>query len=69
MVTEFDVTGEESNVDVAPPGEQIALVDFDRDNLVTLDLQSGTYMFACFLQVADGTPHFLKGMVKEVVIT
>lgn len=40
-----------------------------RRNVVALDLTPGTYGFICFLpDRGDGQPHFVHGMMKEVVI-
>ncbi|MDB4883659.1 MAG: hypothetical protein JWL95_2425 [Gemmatimonadetes bacterium] len=36
----------------------------------TLDLEPGTYVMACVIPaMKDGQPHFMKGMVKEIVVT
>ncbi|MCE7939567.1 hypothetical protein DCC79_03490 [bacterium] len=36
---------------------------------VTLDLEPGRYMFICFVpDAADGAPHAVKGMVKEITV-
>jgi uncharacterized cupredoxin-like copper-binding protein len=35
---------------------------------VTLDLQPGTYVLACFIAGADGVPHLAKGMLKPLVV-
>jgi hypothetical protein len=35
----------------------------------TLDLEAGHYVMACVIPAAkDGQPHFMKGMVKEIVV-
>src|SRR5215217_1637426 len=36
----------------------------------TLDLEPGVYVMACVIpSQTDGKPHFMKGMVKEVIVT
>ena len=38
-------------------------------NLVSLDLEKGTYGIICFLpDRTDGAPHFVHGMMKEIVV-
>jgi len=36
---------------------------------VTLDLQPGTYVVACFVLGPDGIPHVVKGMIKPLTVT
>jgi hypothetical protein len=36
---------------------------------VTLELEAGTYYFACFIPAADGTPHVAKGMMQPFEVT
>ena len=36
---------------------------------VTEDLAPGTYAIVCFVPSPDGTPHFAKGMVRELTVT
>lgn len=39
-------------------------------NYLTLNLEPGRYIFLCFVpDPADGVPHVMKGMVREVVIS
>jgi hypothetical protein len=46
-----------------------ALIDPHRTDEVTLDLRPGTYVLACFVSGADGTPHLAKGMLKRLEVT
>jgi hypothetical protein len=40
------------------------------DASATLDLEPGRYVMACVIPaMKDGQPHFMKGMVKEIVVT
>jgi uncharacterized cupredoxin-like copper-binding protein len=42
------------------PGEEVS---------ATLDLEAGRYVMACVIPAkTDGQPHFMKGMVKELVV-
>ena len=36
---------------------------------VTLELEPGSYFFACFIPSADGAPHVAKGMVQPFEVT
>ena len=36
---------------------------------VTLQLEPGSYFFACFIPAADGKPHAAKGMVQPFTVT
>ena len=39
------------------------------ENLATLDLEPGKYVMVCVIPaMADGQPHFMKGMVKEITV-
>jgi uncharacterized cupredoxin-like copper-binding protein len=39
------------------------------ENSATLDLEPGKYVMVCVIPaMADGQPHFMKGMVKEVTV-
>jgi hypothetical protein len=46
-----------------------AMIDAHRTDEVTLDLQPGTYVLACFVPSPDGTPHVAKGMLKRLEVT
>jgi uncharacterized cupredoxin-like copper-binding protein len=40
------------------------------ENSATLDLEPGRYVMVCVIPaMADGQPHFMKGMVKELTVT
>ena len=38
------------------------------DASATLDLKPGSYAIVCFVPSPDGTPHFMKGMFKGLVV-
>ncbi len=55
-----------------PPSTEVAGIASTSPGLasnVTVELEAGTYYFACFIPSADGAPHFAKGMIQpfEVV--
>jgi hypothetical protein len=35
----------------------------------TIDLQAGSYVMLCFIDIPDKTPHFMKGMVRPLKVT
>ena len=39
------------------------------EEVITLDLEPGTYALLCFISNADGTPHAFMGMATEVVVS
>jgi hypothetical protein len=41
-------------------------IDAHRTDEVTLDLQPGSYVLACFVPSPDGVPHLAKGMIKPI---
>ena len=36
--------------------------------LVLVDLEPGTYTMACYVDVPEGVPHVMRGMVAEVTV-
>lgn len=56
-----------------PPGVLVGgngAISAGLSNFWTVDLTPGTYLMLCFVpDPADGAPHVMKGMVKEIVIT
>jgi hypothetical protein len=56
-----------------PPGVEFAggpgTVWPGGDGLATVKLEPGSYMLVCLIPDADGVPHFVKGMVKPLIVT
>ena len=44
-------------------------IDPQRTSQVTLDLEPGNYVLACFVPDASGVPHVAKGMLKPLQVT
>jgi hypothetical protein len=59
----------EAAVRLTTPVGGPALVDAHRTAEVTLDLQTGSYVIACFVPSPDGVPHLAKGMLKPIEVT
>ena len=39
------------------------------ESSATLDLEPGNYVLVCVIPaMTDGQPHFMKGMVKEIIV-
>ena len=38
------------------------------DEAITFDVEPGTYGLLCFLPTADGTPHTMLGMQREITV-
>jgi hypothetical protein len=56
-------------LDVNAPTPQTAALDGGKSQTTTLNLPPGRYVFFCPLHDRDGgKPHFLKGLLKQVVI-
>lgn len=58
----------------APPAARwlggVATLDAGRSANLALTLEPGTYLFICFWPDAkDGTPHFMRGMIKQVTVS
>ncbi len=54
-----------------PPFEPVAGISSVSPGLssnVTVELEPGSYLFACFLPAPDGTPHFAKGMIAPLTV-
>jgi len=49
-------------------GTQLAAAGGEDEEIITLDLESGTYGFMCWIPGPDGTPHAILGMAQEVVV-
>ena len=47
------------------------MIDGGRSELVTANLEAGSYAFFCFVsdKQTGGPPHVVKGMVSEVEVT
>jgi len=45
----------------AEPGQEATLL--------TLDLQPGAYVLVCFVDVPEGVPHFMRGMILDFEVT
>jgi plastocyanin len=39
------------------------------EEVVTFDLQPGTYGLVCFVPSADGTPHAMLGMATQITVS
>ncbi len=55
-----------------PPAKEIAGIASTSPGLasnITVELEPGTYYFACFIPGADGAPHFTKGMIQPFEVT
>jgi uncharacterized cupredoxin-like copper-binding protein len=55
-----------------PASEEIGGIASTNPGLVgnvTLELEPGSYYFACFIPAADGAPHVAKGMVQPFEVT
>lgn len=58
-----------SFVDTSAPTPQTAILDGGKSQTTTLNLPPGRYVFFCPLHDRDGgKPHFLEGLLKQVVI-
>jgi hypothetical protein len=44
-------------------------IDANHTDEVTLDLEPGSYVVACFVPSPDGVPHLAKGMLKPIEVT
>lgn len=45
-----------------------AALDPGKSQEVVLNLKEGNYVLLCFISAADGTPHFVKGMLKPLQV-
>lgn len=70
--TAQDFMGWAEKMDGAPPIEAlhgIAVMQPGQVNYQTVEFKAGKYAFVCFVpDAADGRPHFLHGMVKEMTV-
>jgi uncharacterized cupredoxin-like copper-binding protein len=39
------------------------------ESSTTMSLEPGHYVVTCFIPTADGTPHIMKGMIRELTVT
>jgi uncharacterized cupredoxin-like copper-binding protein len=51
------------------PAGGFAGPDMGKVGWVTLTFTPGNYLFLCYVPDPNGAPHFMHGMVKEIIVS